>query len=78
MTRTTWHAAPPMALLIAVAGITLTLLLLARERVSELALYRALGASRRAIFRVFVGEGVGMAALGVLVGVPGAPPSPRS
>ncbi len=60
-----------MALLIAVAGITLTLLVLARERVSELALYRALGASRRRILRVFLGEGVGMAGLGILLGVPG-------
>ncbi len=60
-----------MALLIAVAGITLTLLVLARERVSELALYRALGAGRRRILRVFLGEGVGMAGLGILLGIPG-------
>ncbi|MEB3323244.1 MAG: ABC transporter permease, partial [Synechococcaceae cyanobacterium] len=39
-----------MALLIAVCGITLTLLVLARERLSELALYRALGAQTRQIF----------------------------
>ena len=42
-----------LALLIAVCGITLTLIVLARERISELALYRALGARRRQIFRVF-------------------------
>jgi putative ABC transport system permease protein len=59
-----------MALLIAACGITLTLLVLARERVAELALYRALGAGRRQIFGVFLGEGVGMAILGLLLGVP--------
>ncbi len=46
-----------MALLIAACGITLTLLVLARERVAELALYRALGAGRRQIFGVFLGRG---------------------
>lgn len=57
-----------MSLLIAACGITLTLLILARERVSELALYRALGATRAQIFRVFLGKGLGMAALGLAVG----------
>ncbi len=60
-----------MALLIAACGITLTLLVLARERVAELALYRALGAARRQIFGVFLGEGAGMAMLGLLLGLPG-------
>jgi putative ABC transport system permease protein len=60
-----------MALLIAACGITLTLLVLARERVAELALYRALGAKRRQIFGVFLGEGIGMALLGLLLGAPG-------
>jgi putative ABC transport system permease protein len=60
-----------MALLIAACGITLTLLILARERAAELALYRALGARRPQIFRVFLAEGVGMATLGLLLGVPG-------
>jgi putative ABC transport system permease protein len=60
-----------MALLIAACGITLTLLVLARERVAELALYRALGAGRLQIFRVFLGEGVGMALLGLVLGAPG-------
>ena len=57
-----------MSLLIAVCGITLTLLVLARERVSELALYRALGAQRGQIFRVFLGKGLGLAGFGVLLG----------
>ncbi|MFN8549519.1 MAG: ABC transporter permease, partial [Candidatus Eisenbacteria bacterium] len=48
-----------MALLIAAAGIAITLLILARERVSELALYRSLGAVRAQIFRLFLGEGLG-------------------
>jgi putative ABC transport system permease protein len=41
-----------ISLLIAVCGIMLTLIVTARERISELALYRALGARRRQIFRV--------------------------
>jgi putative ABC transport system permease protein len=60
-----------MALLIAVAGITLTLLVLARERMAELALYRALGATRGQLFAHFVGKGLGMAGLAVVLGVAG-------
>ena len=60
-----------MSLLIAVCGITLTLLVLARERVSELALYRALGASRAQIFRVFMGKGLAMGILGLAMGILG-------
>lgn len=60
-----------MSLLIAVCGITLTLIVLARERVSELALYRALGAHRQQIFRVFLGKGLGMAVFGLLIGAVG-------
>jgi putative ABC transport system permease protein len=57
-----------MALLIAVCGIALTLIILARERVAELALYRSLGAMRRQIFRIFLGEGMGLGALGLALG----------
>ncbi len=57
-----------MGLVIAVCGITLSLVVLARERVSELALYRALGAERHQIFRMFLGKGLGMAALGIGLG----------
>jgi putative ABC transport system permease protein len=57
-----------MSLLIAVCGITLTLLVMARERVSELALYRALGAERIQIFRTYLGKGVGMALYGLVLG----------
>ncbi len=57
-----------MSLLIAAAGIALTLLVVAREKVAELALYRALGAHRRQIFGVFVGKGLGISAMGLLLG----------
>jgi putative ABC transport system permease protein len=60
-----------ISLLIAVCGITLTLIVLARERISELALYRALGARRRQIFRVFLGKGLGMALFGLAMGAGG-------
>ena len=35
---------------------------------SELSLYRALGAGRAQIFRVFLGKGLGMAAFGLALG----------
>jgi putative ABC transport system permease protein len=60
-----------LSLLIAVAGIALSLLVQARERISELALYCALGASRRQILRVFVGKGLAMALGGLAVGLVG-------
>jgi putative ABC transport system permease protein len=60
-----------MGLLIAVCGVTLTLLVLAREQVAELALYRALGASRPQIFRVFLGKGLGLAGFGLAAGSAG-------
>jgi putative ABC transport system permease protein len=62
-----------MSLVIAVCGVTLSLVVLARERAAELALYRALGAQRSQIFRVYLGKGLGMGlsgiALGTLAGV---------
>lgn len=57
-----------MSLLVAATGVTLGLLVLARERVSELALYRSLGATRSQIFRVFLGQGFAMSLLGLLLG----------
>ncbi len=60
-----------MALLVAACGISLTLLVVARERVAELALYRSLGALRRQIFGLFVGEGLGLALLGLVLGTVG-------
>jgi putative ABC transport system permease protein len=60
-----------MSLVVAASGITLTLLVLARERISELALFRALGARRRQIFRVFLGQGLGLATLGTALGLAG-------
>jgi putative ABC transport system permease protein len=60
-----------ISLLIAVCGIALMLLVLAREQVSELALYRALGATQRQIFGLFVGKGLGMGLLGLAMGAVG-------
>jgi len=60
-----------MSLIIAACGITLTLLVLARERIAELALYRALGASRPQIFRVFLGKGLTLAIFGIGMGSAG-------
>ena len=57
-----------MSLLIAVCGVTLTLIVLARERSAELALYRALGASRLQIFRIYLGKGLGMGVFGITLG----------
>ena len=59
------------SLLIAVAGIILTLLVLAREETAELALYRSLGAQRSQIFRIFVGKGLGMGVVGLALGLAG-------
>lgn len=58
-----------MALLVAASGITLTLLVLARERRSELALYRALGAYPGQILRLFFGKGLAIGLLGLFLGV---------
>jgi putative ABC transport system permease protein len=60
-----------MGLVVAVAGVVLTLLTVARERRAEVALYRALGATRPQAFRVFAGKGLAIAGLGVGLGLPG-------
>jgi putative ABC transport system permease protein len=60
-----------MGLVVAVAGVVLTLLTAARERRAEVALYRALGATRLQAFRVFAGKGLAIAGLGVGLGLPG-------
>jgi putative ABC transport system permease protein len=57
-----------MALLIAVAGITLALIVMARERLGELALYRALGASRRQLFWMFAWKGSAIAICAIALG----------
>jgi putative ABC transport system permease protein len=49
----------------------LTLLTAARERCAEVALYRALGATRAQAFRVFAGKVLALAGLGVGLGLPG-------
>jgi putative ABC transport system permease protein len=57
-----------MGLLIAAAGVALALLVLAREGRGELALYRALGASRGQLFRVYLGRGLAIGAVGLALG----------
>ena len=60
-----------LALLTAVCGVALTLLVQARERAGELALLRSLGATRRQVFRLFLGEGAAMGSLGLVMGLAG-------
>ncbi|ABC81812.1 FtsX-like permease family protein [Anaeromyxobacter dehalogenans] len=60
-----------MGLVIAAAGVTLSLLVLARDRRAELALYRALGASRGQLFRVFLGRGLAVGGAGLALGLLG-------
>jgi len=60
-----------MALVIAVTGVSLTLLIMGRERATEFALYRSLGATRRQLFRLGLGEGAGLGALGLGLGLAG-------
>jgi putative ABC transport system permease protein len=60
-----------MALLIAVCGVSLTMLVQARQRSGELALLRALGATRKQIFGLFLGEGAGIGVLGLVLGLGG-------
>jgi len=60
-----------MSLTVAGFGISLTLLILARERAAETALYRSLGATRAQIFFLFVGKGFGMALMGLALGTVG-------
>lgn len=60
-----------MSLLIAAFGITLTLFVIAKEREAELALYRALGATRRQVFQFFVGKGAALGGVGVVIGAAG-------
>jgi len=57
-----------MSLVIAVCGVALSLIVLARERAAELALYRALGARRSQIFRVYLGKGMGIGLGGIVLG----------
>ena len=60
-----------LALFIAVLGVAMNLLVQTRERAGELALMRSLGASRRQIFRLFVGEGMAMGVAGLGLGLLG-------
>jgi putative ABC transport system permease protein len=60
-----------MGLVIAAAGVTLSLLVLARERRAELALYRAIGASRPRLAALFLGRGLALGATGLALGAVG-------
>jgi putative ABC transport system permease protein len=60
-----------MSLLVAGCGIAITLFILARERAPEWALLRSLGATRRQIAAVFITQGLGIGALGLLIGFAG-------
>ena len=60
-----------MSLLVAACGVALTLLVLARERAFEIALYRALGATRQQVLTVFLGKGLGIALFGLALGALG-------
>jgi putative ABC transport system permease protein len=60
-----------MGLLIATVGIALSLLVVARERAAETALLRALGATRGQVFSAFLGRGLGVGALGLVLGLSG-------
>ena len=60
-----------MGLVIAAAGVTLSLLVLVRERRAELALYRALGATRPRLAALFLGRGLALGAVGLALGALG-------
>jgi putative ABC transport system permease protein len=60
-----------MGLVIAAAGVTLSLLVIARERRAELALYRAIGASRPQLAAVFLGRGLAIGLGGLALGAVG-------
>jgi putative ABC transport system permease protein len=60
-----------MGLVIAAAGVTLSLLVLARERRAELALYRSLGASRGRLAALFLGRGLALGVTGLVLGALG-------
>ncbi len=60
-----------MSLIIAACAVTLTLLVVAQEKASEIALYRTLGAFRRQVFLLFVSKGTAMAFLGLALGFTG-------
>ena len=60
-----------VGLVIAAAGVTLSLLVLARERRAELALYRALGASRGQLAALFLGRGLAIGLGGLALGALG-------
>lgn len=60
-----------MALVIAICGVSLTLLIMGRERATELALHRSLGATRGQVFRLGLSEGAGLGVLGLVLGLGG-------
>jgi predicted permease len=61
-----------VAFFLAGLGLYGILALLVEQRVREIGIRAALGADRRAIFRLIIGRGMRLALVGVLVGVPAA------
>ncbi len=60
-----------VTLLVAALGVATTLLVIAEEGRSEVALARSLGADRPQVFRVFLGKGAGIGVVGVILGLTG-------
>jgi putative ABC transport system permease protein len=56
---------------IAICSVSLALLVAAQDSIAEMALYRALGATRPQIFRVFLGKGLGIGVGGLALGTLG-------
>jgi putative ABC transport system permease protein len=61
-----------MAFVLAALGLYGTLAYTVEQRVREMGVRIALGAGRRQIVRLIVGQGMGLAASGIAVGVPAA------
>jgi putative ABC transport system permease protein len=61
-----------LALALAGAGIYAVMSFLVAQRSHEIGIRMALGASRRAVFKLIIGQGMGVVAVGLLIGLCGA------